>query len=126
VELLKVQGLFTGVLVLFADEILTQLDLGAVQTGVFRVTLIGVFMLVFYFSLLTVLFYLDKIRDAMWSCIIFAASNIILTSINVLSGEQWYGTGFVGAAGLGLTYAAIKVNRHHQFLEYDTFAFQKI
>ena len=125
-QLLKVQALVTGCLALFAEQILGGLKLGALQTGVFQVTLVGVFFLVIFLSMLTMLFYLNQLRHAAWSCVCFCVVNILCTSFNVVAGEQWYGTGFVAATLAALALSTYFVNLNHRLLEYNTFAPQQI
>jgi uncharacterized membrane protein len=57
---------------------------------------------------------------------VFAVSNIAVTFLNINGGTQWYGTGFVFAGGLSLLVTGSRVNRHHRFLEYQTFALQPL
>ncbi len=120
-RLLKFQGAFTLALVLSADRLLASLGLGAVQTLVFQVTLIGVCLLVLFLALLTVLFYLNKTRDALLCCAVFAAVNLALTVASLLADERWYGLGFTAAAAAGTIVAGVLANRALQRLEYETF-----
>lgn len=119
--LLKVQGLFTVVLILGAERILPIIGLGAVQAGIFQIALLGTFLLVVFMSLLMVLHYLDKRRDAMIACAVFAATNLIVTYGSIMAGERWFGVGFLLAAGLGNVLAGFWVNQHMRNLEYDAF-----
>ena len=62
IQLIKIQGSFSVVLIIFADKFLQHFGLGAVQTGVFQIATSGVFLLVIFLSLLTVFFYLGKLQ----------------------------------------------------------------
>ncbi len=124
--LLKVQGLFTALLILGAERTLQLLGLGAVQAGIFRIALLGTFMLVMFLGLLMVLHYLDKRRDAMWCCAVFAAVNGLFTALSILAGERWFGYGFLFAAAAGMVMAALFVNHHLHNLERDTFTQQSV
>ena len=123
-KVIKVQSVVTALFILFANDMLEVLGLGQVQTGVFQVSMLGVFLLVLFLSLLTVLFYLDKAKDAMWCCIVFAVANIAVTFLNISGGTQWYGTGFVFAGGIALLVTGSRVNRHHRCLENNTISLQ--
>ena len=125
-RLLKFQGAFTLALVLAAEPLLAALGLGAVQTFVFQVTLIGVCLLVLFLALLTVLFYLNHLRDALVSCAVFALVNFALTLAGLLTDERWYGLGFTAAAAAGAIAAGTLANRALQRLEYETFTSQPI
>ena len=125
-RLLKFQGAVTLALVLSAERLLSALGLGAVQTLVFQVTLIGVCLLVLFLALLTVLFYLNRLRAALISCAVFAAVNFLLTVAGLLADERWYGLGFTTAAATGAVTAGVLANRALQRLEYETFTSQPI
>ncbi len=122
-RMLKFQGAVTLLLVIQAESLLSKLGLGAVQTLVFRVTLIGVFLLVILLALLTVLFYLDRLKEAFFACIILAAINAAGTMIGLLFDERWYSMGFTCCA---VVYAMGQTNRWLNRIDYETFASQSI
>lgn len=124
--LMKVQGMFTIVLILSAEKVLHFLGLSAVQAGIFQISLVGTFLLVIFMSLLMVLHYLDKGMDAMICTATFALVNALVTGISISAGERWYGVGFTLAAGTGMILAAFYVNLHVRNLEYDTFTPQPL
>lgn len=124
--LVKVQGLFTGLLILGADRVMRILELGAVQSGVLQISLIGLFLLVIFLALQTILFYLDKRFDAMLCCILFTAINGSVTALCLPMGEKLYGVGFLAAAASAVITASFMVNHHLKDLEYDTFAMQPV
>ena len=102
-QLIKIQGAFTLFLILFTDRFLTFVGLGAVQSGSFQTTAIGVFLLVLFLSHLTIFFYLGKLRDAMFCCLVFTLVNGGVTAWSIHSGEQWYGFGFLIASAVATT-----------------------
>ena len=124
--LVKVQGFFTAFLIVSSDEIMKRLHLGAVQTGVLQVSLVGLFLLVVFLALQTILFYLDKRLDAMLCCLVFTVINGGVTTLAISVGERLYGVGFLIAAATTVIMAALMVNHHLKDLEYDTFAMQPI
>lgn len=125
-RLLKFQGAVTLGLVLAAETLLRALGLGAVQTVVFQVTLVGVCLLVLFLALLTVLFYLDRLVAAFVCCAVFAVINFALTYVGLLSDERWYGLGFTVAAAIGALVAGYCSNRALRRLEFETFTSQPI
>lgn len=125
-RMLKFQGIVTILLVIEADTLLGNLGLGAVQTLVFRVTLVGVFLLVILLALLTVLFYLDRIREALWACTLFAATNLGVTLLGMVLDERWYGMGFTLGAAAGVVYAMGQTNYWLNRIDYETFTAQPI
>ena len=72
------------------------------------------------------LFYLDRLRDALVCCCIFAAVNFILTVAGLLADERWYGLGFTAAAAAGALTAGAYYNRALRRLEYQTFSAQPL
>ncbi|MEI6032757.1 MAG: exopolysaccharide Pel transporter PelG [Verrucomicrobiae bacterium] len=123
-QLVKFQGSFTLVLVVLADRIMPALGLGALQTGVFQIVLIGSFLLVLFLTFLTVLFYLDERRSALACCLVFAGTNIAVTGASIYFGEQWYGVGYVAAAMAGLAISSRLAEGHLEDLLFVTFSSQ--
>jgi len=123
-HLVKYQGAVTLTLLILADKIMPRLGLGALQTGVFQVVLLGSFLLVLFLTFLTVLFYLDKRRSALLCCLVFAGTNIGVTGASIYFGEQWYGVGYVVAAMAGLALSAHLAVKHLDELLFDTFSIQ--
>jgi polysaccharide biosynthesis protein PelG len=124
VQLFKVQGLVTILLVAFAETLGSRLGLGSVKVGIFQVTLFGTFLLIGFLSLLTVLFYVDDRRGALLCTASFAVANAALSLPTIKSNEAWFGFGFVVAAGLGMALAAWRVNRRVAELESAIFRAQ--
>lgn len=124
-RLVKVQGVATGVLVLYAHELSAFFHVSFVQIGIFRITLFGTFLLVVFLAMLTVLFYFNDRKGALLCAAVFALANGVLSAATVMQNEAWYGFGFVVAAGLALFIAAIRVNNRLDHLEYHTFQMQE-
>ena len=124
--LFKVQGLCSALIMLSAGRILEFLGLGAVQSGVFQISVLASFLLLIFMSLLMILHYLDKRRDAMWCTIVFTVVNASVTTWSILAGERWFGLGFMVAAAVGVLLAASWVNKHLRDLEYFTFTSQNL
>lgn len=125
-RMLKFQGGVTLLLVLQAETLLRALGLGAVQTLVFRVTLVGVFLLVVLLALLTVLFYLDRLKEALIACGCLAAVNAGGTILGLALDERWYGMGFTCGAAIAVVYAMIQTNYWLGRIDYETFTSQPI
>jgi len=108
---LKLQLPVTIILILLAPAIAAALGINSLQSGVFAMTLLGVASLVLLLSLLTVLFYMESLRVALACCLLFLVLNGVLSWINILQGEAWYGTGLAAAGLLTIFVALIAVNR---------------
>lgn len=125
-RMLKFQGGVTLLLVIQAEYLLTKLGLGAVQTLVFRTTLVGVFLLVILLALLTVLFYLDRLKEALIACSLFAVVNAGGTIIGQMLDERWYGVGFTAGAAVAVVYCMRMTNHWLNRIDYETFTSQPI
>jgi uncharacterized membrane protein len=123
-RLIKVQGLATTVLVVFADHLAGWFQIGFVQAGIFRITLFGALLLVVFLSTLTVLFYFDDRKGALLCSFVFLVANASLSVVTLLQNEAWYGFGFVVATALALFIAALRVNQRIEQLEYRTLCAQ--
>ncbi len=110
-QLIKIQGLCTVFLVIFAAPIAKFAGIGQIQTGIFQITLFGAFLLVCFLSMLTILFYFDDQKGTLLACTVFAIANAALSIPTILAREAWYGYGFVVAAGLALLIVAHRVNQ---------------
>lgn len=121
-RLLKVQGLTTALLVIGASAIGSIFHVSFVQTGIFRITLFGGFLLMAFLAMQTVLFYFNDRRGALLCSFVFLLANGFLSALTVWQNEAWYGFGFVVASGVGLLLAATRVNTRLRELEYHTFA----
>ncbi|MDD2710433.1 MAG: exopolysaccharide Pel transporter PelG [Verrucomicrobiae bacterium] len=124
--LVKVQGGISLLLIALADHVMPSLGLGALQTGVFQIIVLGSFLLLLFISFLTVLFYLDKRRDALASCALFLVVNGGVTLFSIWSGEQFYGLGYVVSVAVALVFSAWRAFYHMERLEYDTFTLQPL
>ena len=120
-RLLKVQGVATALLVIYANELTAWFNVSFIQIGIFRITLFGTFLLVMFLAMLTVLFYFNDRRGALLCAFVFLVANGLLSAATVVQNEAWYGFGFVVAAGLALFIAAARVNHRLDHLEYHTF-----
>lgn len=124
--LAKWQGTLTLALLILAPRLMPALGLGRLQTGVFQIVILGSFLLILFLTFLTVLFYLDKRRDAVIACGLFCLINGSVSWLSTLPGETTYGVGYVCATAIAAGYAALRANYHLDRLEYDTFARQPV
>ncbi|MCF3651882.1 exopolysaccharide Pel transporter PelG [Synoicihabitans lomoniglobus] len=125
-KMLKFQGGVTLLLVLSAEPLLAGLGLGAVQTHIFQMTLVGVFLLVVLLALLTVLFYLDRLKEALVACSLLAVCNAWGTVLALWADERWYGLGFTVGTAVAVVYATHQANHWLSRLDYETFSAQPL
>ncbi|MCB1227645.1 MAG: exopolysaccharide Pel transporter PelG [Verrucomicrobiales bacterium] len=120
-RLVKVQGVATLLLVLFAHQLAGWFQVGFVQLGILRITLFGGFLLMVFLAMLTVLFYFNDRRGALLCSLAFLLANGCLSALTLQRNEAWYGFGFVAASALAVFIATVRVNRRLDQLEFHTF-----
>ncbi|WP_269539441.1 exopolysaccharide Pel transporter PelG [Cerasicoccus fimbriatus] len=119
--MIKVQGLVTILLIAGAESVVSSLGIGALQLSIFRVTLVAAFLCVILFSLLTVLFYLDCLKEAAICACVLAVSNIAFTLLSLRVGIEAYGVGLIMSVALSIAVAFTYTNRNLHGLLMRTF-----
>jgi len=116
----------TLLLIIVAPRVASVMGISSLQRGVFEITLLGVVTIVVFLSLMTILFYIERLQVALACCILFGTTNGIVTYINIQQGEAWYGIG-LACAGLITTIVALTVvNRMLGNLLYRLFTKREI
>ncbi|MFP6898302.1 MAG: exopolysaccharide Pel transporter PelG [Roseibacillus sp.] len=82
---------------------------------------VGSFFLVMFHSLLTVLFYFDDRKGAVGATFCFFAINCGVTLVTLLSGQAYYGVGYVLAAAIAFAITAFRTNQLLENLDYRIF-----
>ncbi len=120
-QIVRVQGATILVLYLLGPTIIDWLEISDQYVHLYYIDLVGVGAQVLMLAVLNVLFYLDKLRDALLLTASLLVSNTVLTWITLQLGPQYYGYGF----GLSMTVTAfigiILLSREMDNIEYKTF-----
>lgn len=124
--LLKVQGMVTATLVLFAPEVMALVSSSWVSTYVFRAGLLGAFFHVLVLSALILLLYFDDRRAAAILSVAFLVSNGVFTWLSFAGGLQAYGYGYATASALCLVLGLWLLDRAMQDLEFRIFMRQPL
>jgi uncharacterized membrane protein len=124
VEIIKVQAL--AILVLFAigEPMLRWLKISELYLPLLSVQAVAAAMQVVFLAILTVFFYLDRRRVVVWLCVLFAASNTVLSWWSITLGPSFYGYGFAISLFLCVMSGLVALNRTFNKLEYSTFMLQ--
>lgn len=125
-QLIKVQGIISLTFLGFAHPLAERAGLGTLQTGVFEILLLAVFVLLMLHALITILFYLDKRFEVMLCSLALLMVNAGCTAWNIFSGTTWYGLGFLLGISAAFVLAAFFVTQGLRHLEYDTFTSQPL
>lgn len=126
VAVMKVQGAVTLVLLLASQDLLAWLDMASVDPAMFRIHLIGVGGQLLFLSLLNVFYYLDQRRAAFTACLVFVASNALLTWLSLRLGPPFHGAGFAASILLTCATGWLLLGRKLAVLEYETFMLQPV
>jgi len=121
IEILRIQILVGFFLVLFSDKIFKFFKISIVYIPLFVVDLIGTTLQVFFMSIITVLFYLDKRREILFLVILLFFLNFSLTFLSKYLGPFYYGygvaVGYFTVSVLGL----LVLNKSFKRIHYETF-----
>ena len=120
-DIFRIQGLTVLVLLLVGEKVLALFQIPAFYTYLFRVDVVGVCMQVVLLATLTVLFYLDCRKIALWLCAFFALANLLLSIGSQYAGPRFYGFGFVLAGAITSLLALQILSRKLERLDYETF-----
>jgi len=120
-DVFRIQGLTVLVLLLVGEKVLALFQIPAFYTYLFRIDVVGVCMQVVLLATLTVLFYLDCRRIALWLCAFFALANLLLSIGSQYAGPRFYGFGFVLAGAITSLLALQILSRKLERLDYETF-----
>ncbi|KLV05385.1 histidine kinase [Photobacterium aquae] len=124
-EIFKVQGLTLALLILWAEDILTFLNIDLSYLHLLYVDLVGVSLQVLVMSILNVMYYLDKRYSALALTVLMAAGNLILAHVSIDLGPVFYGYGFSITMLVTTIVGLIMLDNQFDDLEYQTFMLQR-
>ena len=120
-QIIRVQGATILILYLLGPAIIDWIGISAQYVQLYYINLIGVGAQVLMLAVLNVLFYLDKLKQALFITALLLSSNALFTWISLELGPRYYGDGF----GLSMTLTAIVslvvLSRELEKVEYHTF-----
>lgn len=120
-QIVRVQGATILLLYLLGPTMISWLGISEQYVHLYYINLVGVGAQVLMLAVLNVLFYLDKLRDALLLTGTMLISNAGLTWLTLQLGPQYYGYGF----GLSMTVTAftgiVLLSREMDNIEFKTF-----
>jgi uncharacterized membrane protein len=120
-EILRIQIIIDFLLVFFSKPIFYFFEIPIVYIPLFMVDLIGTTLQIFFMSIVTILFYLDKRREILFLVVILFFLNFALTLLSQYLGPFYYGYGatisYFVVSILGLLY----LNKSFKRMHYETF-----
>lgn len=120
-QIVRVQGATVVVLYLLGPTLVKWLGISDAYVHLYYINLVGVAAQVLMLAVLNVLFYLDKLRDALILTATLCVTNALFTWITLQVGPQYYGYGF----GISMTTTAflgiMLLSREMDNIEFKTF-----
>jgi uncharacterized membrane protein len=123
-EILIVQGIFNLIIYIFSKDIFSLLNIPQLYLPLFYVDLIGTQLQLAFMSVLAILFYLDRQREAMYLSILFFLFNAVGSYISIQLGAFFFGYGFAVALLAVLIISLIWLGYVIKRLEYETYMLQ--
>ena len=121
IEILRIQILTTIVITLFSNQIFSFFSMPKIYLHLFFVDMIGTSLQLFFMSVITILFYLDKRREILYLSMLVFTLNVIFTFVSIDLGIFFYGYGFGAAFFISSIAAIFILNKTFQRLHYETF-----
>lgn len=125
-NVLKLQGLITLLVILFAGPLIDLLHMQWKQKVILRVCSLGTFLHVLLLFLTIIILYFDFRNLCMFIAVLFLTTNIVFSFISITLGFQFYGYGYLFSCLVTLITGFILWARKIDNLEYITFMQQPV
>ncbi|MFN3869921.1 MAG: exopolysaccharide Pel transporter PelG [Aquificaceae bacterium] len=122
-EIARVQGIFNIFLILLEEPLFSLFNLPLVYIPLFHVLLFGTYFQLLLMSVIAMLFYFDRRKEALTTVFAFFAFNLLLSQITIILGPYYYGYGFVLSTFISFLIAIIFLRRFLHGIHYYTFMF---
>ena len=120
-QIMRVQGVTVLILFLLGPTIIRWLEISPTYVHLYYIDLVGVAAQVLMLTVLNVLFYLDRLKDALLLTMTLLISNSLFSYISIEMGPDYYGYGF----GISMTLTAfigiIRLSSVMEDIEFQTF-----
>ncbi len=124
--MMRLQGITTLLLIVFAEPILILFGYKGVSLRLFRIMLVGVYFHVLVLNLNTLFLYYEMRKRALAMTILFTVLNAALTLLTLSLGLPYYGLGFLGATLLTFLVAWPLLMRSARLVDFYVFASQPL
>ncbi len=123
-EVFRGQLIITLFSILLAEPLFKLFHFPLVYIPIFNILLLGTWLLLFFISILTILFYLDRQKETFLLTLSFFLLNAGLTLLSIKLGFEFYGLGFVLATLIVSILALYVLTKVFDNLIYETFMLQ--
>ena len=124
--MLRLQGIVTLLLIVFAEPVLVFLGYRGVSLWLFRILMVGVFFHVVNLNLNIILLYYELRKQAFLLTLLFAVSNALLTLASLKLGVAYFGMGFLVSTLLTSLISWRVLKRSVQRIDFLIFASQPL
>ncbi len=123
-EILTVQGIFNLIILMVAEPLFAMLKIPQLYLSLFYIDLLGTQLQLGFMSVLAILFYLDRQREAMVLSILFFLFNAVGSWLSIQMGPYFFGYGFTVALLCVFVISLLWLRYVMKRLEYETFMLQ--
>jgi uncharacterized membrane protein len=123
-EVLMIQGIIDIILFLTAPKFFDLLHIPKLYMGLFYILTIGAMFQVTFMAVLSLLYYLNKKKEAMWLSFLFFVSNALLTLFSIDHGPYLFGYGYAVSLLITLIVSFVVIRNEMENLDYETFMLQ--
>ena len=123
-EVLVIQGIMNIILFAAAQSIFQSLNIPLLYLGLFYILTIGAQLQLGFMSVMALLYYIDKRKQAMYLSIAFFLLNGLLTFISIYLGPSMFGYGYAVSLLIVFIISLFVLRREFRELEYETFMLQ--
>ena len=120
------QGILSGLIIIFIYQIADAFYLNPLQIGIFRIGILGAFLLMGFLMVLNIFFYFDFQKEAFWITLTFFLCNTLFTLTTLRIGLPAYGFGFTAACFVALFSGFLVLDHKLKNLSYWTFMCQPV
>jgi uncharacterized membrane protein len=125
IQIIKVQGITVLSIFLLAPKIFEIIDISKQYLNLFYIDMIAVAFQVLLLSILNILFYLDRLSEALMVTFLLVVSNGLLTWFTLHLEPSFYGLGFCGSMLITTGFGYYILQHTFKKLEYYTFMMTK-
>ena len=123
-EILIIQGIFNLIILMVSQPLFAMLKIPQLYLSLFYIDLLGTQLQLGFMSVLAILFYLDRQKEAMVLSILFFFCNAAGSWLSIQMGPYFFGYGFTLALLSVFVISLVWLRYVMQRLEYETFMLQ--
>ncbi|HEU5282168.1 MAG TPA: exopolysaccharide Pel transporter PelG [Gammaproteobacteria bacterium] len=118
---IKAQSLMLFIFLIVGSLIFIKCQLPLIYLPITLVCLLASSLNVVLWSTLDIIFYLDRVKEALIVTAVFTFSNALFTWVSIQLGMFYYGFGLVASLLLSITLGFLLLNKAGKHLQYETY-----